>query len=83
MAIETVSGAIYYMAPSAIGQPGTYAFFTYDATAAGWTKVIDYSFDFNPTPAKIAQYMLLKSAVIAEYDGRVAAIDAEIAVTPP
>lgn len=83
MATETISGAMYYKAPPIVGGSGTYSFFQFDATESGWTKVEDYSFDFDPAAADIAQYEAMQYALDATYAAGTAAIDAAIAAAAP
>lgn len=83
MATETITGAIYYKAPPQAGVSGTYAFCTFDATTAGWTKVVDYSFDFDAAPADIAQYTALKNELTAETSAMTAILDGLISNLTP
>lgn len=83
MATATISGAIYYKAPTVVGDSGTYAFFLFDATEAGWTHVEDHSFDFDSATADLAQYDAMQAALDSSYAAQAAVIDAAIAAIAP
>lgn len=83
MATQTISGAIYYKAPVNIGEAGTYSFFLFDATGAGWTHVGDHSFSFDPSAADIAQYEAMQSELDSMYAAKTELIDSAIAAATP